>query len=105
MGKVGVNNVNVILVGVRVILKMDLILIMFGVEYILGKDDDDNIFNVINFFLDYGINYVYNGFMDYFFVGLVNGNVGVIDIFFKIKFVLFKGVLVVNIYEFMLGFK
>mgnify|MGYP000022825442 CR=1 FL=1 len=104
-GKVGANNVNAILAGVRATLKTDLTPITLGVEYISGKDDDDNTSNVTNFSPDYGTNHAHNGFMDYFFVGPANGNVGVTDIFLKTKFALPKGALVANIHEFMLGSK
>ncbi|MEM1119866.1 MAG: hypothetical protein AAGJ18_05420, partial [Bacteroidota bacterium] len=47
----------------------------------------------------------HNGFMDYFFVGPANGNVGVMDLYVKTKFKLKKGALVVNAHQFMTGSK
>lgn len=104
-GKAGANKVNALLAGVRATLKTDITPITLGVEYISGKDDDDNTSTITNFSPDYGTNHAHNGFMDYFFVGPANGNVGVTDLYIKTKFTLPKGALVVNLHEFITGSK
>lgn len=102
-GKIGQNNVNAFLGGVYATLKTSVTPLTLGMEYISGKDDDDTSSDITNFSPDYGTNHAHNGFMDYFFVGPANGNVGVMDIYLKSKFKLKKGALVVNAHNFMTG--
>ncbi|MEM6319977.1 MAG: alginate export family protein [Bacteroidota bacterium] len=102
-GKIGQNNVNAFLAGLRATYKTDLTPITVGMEYISGKDDDDTSSDITNFSPDFGTNHAFNGLMDYFFVGPSNGNVGVMDLFVKTKFKLKKGTLLVNAHEFMTG--
>lgn len=104
-GKAGAQSVNAVLAGVKATMKTKLTPITLGVEYISGKDDDDNTTDVTNFSPDFGTNHAHNGFMDYFFVGPANGNVGVTDIYLKTKFSLPKGALIANVHEFMTGSK
>ena len=102
-GKIGTNNVNAFLGGLYVSMKTKATPLTLGIEYISGKDDDDTSTDITNFSPDYGTNHAHNGFMDYFFVGPANGNVGVMDIYLKTKFKLKKGALIVNAHEFMTG--
>ncbi|MEO0469300.1 MAG: hypothetical protein AAF206_06765 [Bacteroidota bacterium] len=103
-GKRGAANLSAFLAGVNVTLKTKLTPIKLGVEYISGEDDNDpDAETVHNFTPDFGTNHAHNGFMDYFFVGPANGNVGVADIYLKTKFKLKKGNLVANVHEFMTG--
>jgi len=104
-GKIGQNNVNAFLAGLRATFKTKATPLTVGMEFISGKDDDDTSSDITNFSPDYGTNHAHNGFMDYFFVGPANGNVGVMDIFLKTKFKLKKGSLVVNVHDFMTGSK
>ncbi|MEM1121053.1 MAG: alginate export family protein [Bacteroidota bacterium] len=104
-GKLGQNNVNAFLAGLRATFKTNVTPLTVGMEYISGKDDDDDSSTITNFSPDYGTNHAHNGFMDYFFVGPANGNVGVMDIFLKTKFKLKKGNLIVNFHDFMTGSK
>lgn len=104
-GKVGARKVNALLAGVKATMKTDITPITIGVEYISGKDDDDDTSDITNFSPDFGTNHAHNGFMDYFFVGPANGSVGVTDIYLKTKFKLPKGHLAANIHEFMTGSK
>ncbi len=104
-GKIGQNNVNAFLAGLRATLKTKATPLTLGMEFISGKDDDDTSTDITNFSPDYGTNHAHNGFMDYFFVGPANGNVGVMDIFLKTKFKLKKGSLAVNVHDFMTGSK
>ena len=102
-GQVGSNDVNAFLAGLYLKMKTKVTPLTLGVEYISGKDDDDTSSDITNFSPDYGTNHAHNGFMDYFFVGPANGNVGVMDIYLKTKFKLKKGALIVNVHEFMTG--
>ncbi|MEO0337810.1 MAG: alginate export family protein [Bacteroidota bacterium] len=102
-GKLGNNNVDALLAGFNATLKTKLTPITLGVEYISGKDDSDNSSTITNFNPDYGTNHAFNGFMDYFFVGPANGNVGVTDFYVKTKFPLKKGALILNVHEFFTG--
>ncbi len=102
-GKIGQNNVNAFLAGLYATFKTKVTPFTVGVEYISGKDDDDTSSDITNFSPDYGTNHAHNGFMDYFFVGPANGNVGVMDIYLKTKFKLKKGALIVHAHEFMTG--
>ena len=104
-GKIGQNNVGAFLAGVNATLKTKATPLTLGIEYISGKDDDDTSTDITNFSPDYGTNHAHNGFMDYFFVGPANGNVGVMDIYLKTKFKLKKGALMVHAHEFMTGSK
>jgi len=102
-GKLGANSVNAFLAGINVTFKTSLTPLKFGIEHISGKDDDDTSSDITNFSPDFGTNHAHNGFMDYFFVGPANGNVGVTDIYVKTKFKLKKGALIVNVHEFLTG--
>ncbi|MEO0899946.1 MAG: alginate export family protein [Bacteroidota bacterium] len=103
-GKIRTSDVNALLAGVNLTLKTKLTPVKVGVEYISGKDDTDTDENTItNFSPDFGTNHAHNGFMDYFFVGPANGNVGVTDFYVKTKFKLKKGALVANAHEFLTG--
>lgn len=102
-GKIGRNNVNAFLGGLRATIATEATPITVGFEYISGKDDDDTSSDITNFSPDYGTNHAFNGLMDYFFVGPANGNVGVMDYFVKTKFKLKKGALVTNVHQFMTG--
>lgn len=102
-GKIGNNDVNALLAGVNLTFKTDVTPLTLGVEYISGKDDDDDSSTITNFSPDFGTNHAHNGFMDYFFVGPANGNVGVTDIYLKTKFKLPKGILKAHFHEFLTG--
>ena len=104
-GKIGQNNVNAFLAGLRATFKTKATPLTVGMEFISGKDGDDASTDITNFSPDYGTNHAHNGFMDYFFVGPANGNVGVMDLFLKTKFKLKKGNLMVNVHDFMTGSK
>jgi len=102
-GQIGNNDVNAFLAGLYATFKTKVTPLTLGVEYISGKDDDDDSTDITNFSPDYGTNHAHNGFMDYFFVGPANGNVGVMDIYLKTKFKLKKGALIARAHEFMTG--
>lgn len=102
-GKIGQNNVHAFLGGLRATFATKITPITVGMEYISGKDEDDTSGDITNFSPNYGTNHTHNGFMDYFFVGPANGNVGLMDLYLKTKFKLKKGSLVVNAHEFMTG--
>lgn len=102
-GKIGKNKVNAFLAGINATFKTKVMPITLGYEYISGKSDDDKTATITNFSPDYGTNHAFNGFMDYFFVGPANGNVGVQDINIKTKFKLGKGFLMANGHEFLTG--
>lgn len=104
-GKIGSNNVNAYLAGINATFKTKATPITIGVEHISGKDDDDTSSDIKHFSPDYGTNHAHNGFMDYFFVGPANGNVGVTDFYIKTKFALKKGALNFHIHEFLTGSK
>jgi len=61
-----------------------------GYEYLSGNSQTDTsasngrVNNAFNPF--YGTNHKFNGLMDYFYVGNHNGNVGLQDIYFKVKY-------------------
>lgn len=102
MGKLGTADVGAMLAGINITYKTELTPIKLGVEYISGKDaNDSESTKVTNFSPDFGTNHAHNGFMDYFFVGPANGNVGVTDIYLKTKFKLKKGALIANFHEFL----
>lgn len=103
LGNVGTADVNALLAGINVTYKTKLTPLKLGIEYISGKDDTDATTDVTNFSPDFGTNHAHNGFMDYFFVGPANGNVGVTDIYLKTKFKLSKGALIANFHEFLTG--
>lgn len=103
LGKIGSNDVGAMLAGINLTYNTKLTPIKIGVEYISGKDDTDTDSKVTNFSPDFGTNHAHNGFMDYFFVGPANGNIGVTDIYLKTKFKLKKGTLVANFHEFLTG--
>jgi len=102
-GKIGSNNVNAFLAGLRATFNTKVTPVTLGIEYISGKDDDDGSTDITNFSPDYGTNHAHNGLMDYFFVGPANGNVGVMDVYIKTKFKLKKGALIANAHQFMTG--
>lgn len=104
MGKIGANDVDAMLAGINLTFKTKITPLKLGIEYISGKDntDADNT-TITNFSPDFGTNHAHNGFMDYFFVGPANGNVGVTDIYLKTKFKLKKGALTANFHEFLTG--
>ena len=102
-GEFGGNNVNAFLAGLYATFKTKATPLTLGVEYISGKDDNDTSTDITNFSPDYGTNHAHNGFMDYFFVGPANGNVGVVDFYLKTKFKLKKGALIVHAHEFLTG--
>jgi len=104
MGKQGSADLSALLAGANLTLKTKLTPLKFGVEYISGMDDNPTEENKITSFSpDFGTNHAHNGFMDYFFVGPANGNVGVIDYYLKTKFKLKKGDLLINMHEFLTG--
>ncbi len=102
-GEFNANKVNALLAGAYAKLETSITPITIGYEYISGKDDDDTSSDITNFSPDFGTNHAHNGYMDYYFVGPANGNVGVQDIYLKTKFKLGSGSLVVNIHEFLTG--
>ena len=61
--------------------------LMVGAEYITGNSQLDTL-NKINraFALLYGTNHLFNGFMDYFYVGNHLNSVGLQDLYFRIKY-------------------
>lgn len=103
IGEVGASDIKAFLAGINLTLKTKLTPLKLGVEYISGKDDDDTSTDITNFSPDFGTNHAHNGFMDYFFVGPANGNVGVLDVYLKTKFKLGKGSLTANFHEFFTG--
>lgn len=102
-GELGKKKVNALLAGVNATFKTKATPITLGYEYISGKDDSDASATNTAFSPDYGTNHAFNGFMDYFFVGPANGNVGVQDFFIKTKFKLGKGALLANAHQFLTG--
>ena len=102
-GEFANTNVNAFLAGLYATFKTKVTPLTLGVEYISGKDDDDTTPDITNFSPDFGTNHAHNGFMDYFFVGPANGNVGVVDFYLKSKFKLKKGALIVNAHQFFTG--
>lgn len=102
-GEFALNNVNAFLAGLNLTFNTPATPITIGFEHISGKDDDDTSSDITNFSPDFGTNHAFNGFMDYFFVGPANGNVGVTDIFAKTKFKLKKGAFIVNAHQFLTG--
>lgn len=102
-GSLGGNTVNAFLVGAYAGFTAGNTPITIGAEYISGKDDDDATTDVTNFSPDFGTNHAHNGFMDYFFVGPANGNVGVTDLYLKSSFKVGKGSLKVHLHEFLTG--
>jgi len=104
-GKIGEQKVNALLGGLNATFATKATPITVGFEYISGKDDDDTSTDITNFSPDYGTNHAFNGLMDYFFVGPANGNVGVLDLYFKTKWKVGKGALLFHGHEFMTGSK
>ncbi|MGR3811102.1 alginate export family protein [Jiulongibacter sp. NS-SX5] len=102
-GELSKRKVNALLAGVNATFKTKATPITIGYEYISGKDDSDASSTITNFSPDFGTNHAHNGFMDYFFVGPANGNVGVQDIYLKTKFKLGKGALLAHAHEFLTG--
>ena len=102
-GEFANNDVNALLAGFNATFTTDITPITLGVEYISGKDGDDTDSDVTNFRPDYGTNHAFNGYMDYFFVGPANGNVGVTDLYLKTKFKAMGGALVANAHHFLTG--
>ncbi|REE05618.1 alginate export protein [Marinoscillum furvescens DSM 4134] len=102
-GELGTSKVNAMLAGINATLATPVTPLTIGVEYISGKDDDDTSSDITNFSPDFGTNHAHNGFMDYFFVGPANGNVGVTDIYLKTSFQVAGGALKAHIHEFMTG--
>lgn len=104
-GKIGDRTVNALLGGLNATFATKATPLTIGFEYISGKDDDDDSSDITNFSPDFGTNHAHNGLMDYFFVGPANGNVGVLDIYFKTKWKVGKGALLFHGHEFMTGSK
>lgn len=104
-GKLGKSEVGAILASINATVQTKLTPLTLGYEYISGKDDSDASSKVTAFSPDYGTNHAHNGFMDYFFVGPANGNVGVQDFYIKTKFKLGKGTLMAHGHQFLTGSK
>jgi hypothetical protein len=102
-GQLNKNNVNALLAGVNITFKTSATPITLGVEYISGKDDDDTSSDITNFSPDFGTNHAFNGYMDYFFVGPANGNVGVTDLYIQTKFKAIGGNVKANLHHFLTG--
>jgi len=102
-GKIGTNDVGALLAGINATFKTKTTPITLGYEYVSGKDDADKSGKITNFNPDFGTNHAFNGFMDYFYLGQANGNVGVQDIYIKTKFKLGKGALMIHGHEFLTG--
>jgi len=102
-GKIGADQVGALLAGINATFKTKVTPITIGYEYISGKDASDGTSKITNFNPEFGTNHAHNGFMDYFFVGPSNGNVGVQDIYIKTKFKLGKGALMIHGHEFLTG--
>ena len=95
--------VNAYLAGINLTYQTKLTPLTLGVEIISGKNSDDNKPDIRHFSPDFGTNHIHNGFMDYFFVGPSNAQVGVTDLYFKTNFKLKRGSLLVNVHEFFSG--
>ncbi len=103
-GEFANNSVDAMLVGINATFKTSATPLTFGYEHISGKDDDDTSSDITNFSPDFGTNHAFNGFMDYFFVGPANGNVGVSDFYLKTKFKIGeKGALTAHAHQFLTG--
>ena len=98
-------DLSAVLAGLNLTYKTKITPLKLGFEYISGQNDGETDGKLHAFSPDFGTNHAHNGFMDYFFVGPANGNIGVTDIYLKTKFVLGKGSLVVNFHEFLTGSK
>ena len=76
-----------------------------GAEILSGQSQVDttkaykNINHSFNPF--YGTNHKFNGYMDYFYVGSGHGNVGLNDIYFKLKYKSEKWWIACDIHQFM----
>lgn len=57
-----------------------------GYEYLSGKDQDDTSTEVKSFLPIFGTNHGFNGFMDYFYVGNHQENVGLQDAYVKLSY-------------------
>ena len=102
-GRLGDNRVSGFLGGLNATFPTKATPLTLGFEYISGKDDSDESGTVTWFTPDYGTNHAFNGFMDYFFVGPANGNVGVTDFFLKTKWKVGQAALLANAHHFLTG--
>lgn len=102
-GKLAQNDVNAYMAGINATFTTPVTPLTFGVEHVSGKDADDTSSDITAFSPDFGTNHMHNGFMDYFYVGPANGNVGVTDVYVKSSFKLAGGALNVHAHHFLTG--
>lgn len=101
-GEQGAKNVSALLAGINATFTTSLTPLTFGAEYVSG-DSDPSDSKVTSFSPDFGTNHAHNGFMDYFYVGPSNGEVGVTDFYLKTSFKAAGGALNVHVHEFLTG--
>jgi hypothetical protein len=58
-----------------------------GYEYLSGKNQDDSSSDIKSFSPIFGTNHAFNGYMDYFYVGNHQNNVGLQDAYLKLNYV------------------
>ena len=102
-GQFNQNDVSALLFNLNVGVPLGSQTVTFGYEFISGKDDTDTTSEITSFSPTFGTNHAFNGFMDYFFVGPANGNVGVQDLHIKTKWKVGKSALVTNLHHFLTG--
>ncbi len=102
-GELSGDKVNAYLAGINVTAETSLTPITVGVEHISGKDSNDPTRKITAFSPDFGTNHAHNGYMDYFFVGPANGNVGLTDLYIKSSYKISNGTLKVHAHEFLTG--
>ncbi len=102
-GKLARNHVNAFLASVNATLDTRLTPISLGYEFVSGKNSVDKSTEIRAFSPDFGTNHAHNGYMDYFFVGPSNGQVGVQDLYLKTRFKVIKGSLQANLHHFLTG--
>ncbi|WP_116107595.1 alginate export family protein [Lewinella sp. IMCC34191] len=102
-GKLGEQSIRGVLGGLNATFPTKVTPLTVGFEYISGKDDTDESDDVTWFLPTYGTNHAFNGFMDYFFVGPANGNVGVTDFYLKTKWQVGKASLLAHGHHFLTG--
>jgi hypothetical protein len=99
-GSLNKKHVNAWLAGINATVNTKLTPLTIGYQFISGES---NASGLTAFNPDFGTNHAHNGFMDYFFVGPSNGNVGVQDFYLKTRFKMGKGFLQGNAHHFLTG--
>ncbi|UBM57356.1 alginate export family protein [Marinilongibacter aquaticus] len=102
-GQANHQKVNAFLLGLSASLQTKWTPITLGYEWVSGKSNTSQSGKTTAFSPDYGTNHMHNGFMDYFYVGPANGNVGVKDLYIKTSFNIGKGKLAAHGHQFSTG--